>query len=420
MTASYSAVKPTDMSRRQLVHMVLILGALTAFSSMSIDMYLPAFPQMAKDLKVSLGTVQLSISAFLFGSAAGQLFYGPLADRYGRRRPLLCGLALYVASTVGCACVQTGEGLLFWRVVMAVGGGAGMVISRAVVRDLYDTAEAARMFSLLILIMGVAPILAPIAGGQLLLITGWRGIFVFLGLFGLLSLWAAAAGLPESLPVDRRIRINFANMAGIYKQFLHNRQYVRYAIALGCVAGINFSYISGAPFLFIELHGVSPQHFGLFFGANAFGLIGASQVNRRLLRHFSVQRILKVALSVNVVSALLLTTAGVTGLGGFPAQVVLIFVCLTMTGLLYPNVTALALAPFDKAAGSASALLGTIQYSIGASAGALVGVLHSGTAVPMTATMAACGVVAWFAIVGVRRRVGVRKDDDSDKLYRSA
>ena len=391
------------MTRSQLARMVLILGALTAFSSMSIDMYLPAVPQMARDLGVPLGTVQLSISAFLFGSAAGQLFYGPIADRYGRRRPLLCGLALYVASTIGCAFVHTGEGLLLWRVVMAVGGGAGMVISRAVVRDLYDTAEAARMFSLLMLVMGAAPILAPIAGGQLLLLTGWRGIFGFLAVFGVLSIVAAALGLPETLPPERRVRRNFAEMAGVYWQLLQNLRYLRYAVALGCVAGVNFSYISGAPFLFIELHGVSPQHFGLFFGANACGLIGASQINRRLLRRFSAQRILDTALSVNAVTSLLLTGAGLTGIGGFPAQVILLFVSLSCTGLLYPNVTALAMAPFDKAAGSASALLGTIQYSIGASAGALVGLLHNGSAVPMTATMAACGLSGWCAVVGLPR-----------------
>lgn len=403
MIITAPAIQPAAMTRKQVTRMVLILGALTAFSSMSIDMYLPAFPQMARDLGVPLGTVQLSISAFLFGSAAGQLFYGPLADRWGRRRPLLCGLALYVVSAVGCACVRTGEGLLFWRVVMAVGGGAGMVIARAVVRDLYDTAEAARMFSLLMLVMGAAPILAPIAGGQLLLITGWRGIFGFLGVFGLISLVAAAAGLPESLPAERRIRRNFTEMTAIYGYLLRNRHFVRYAITLGCVAGINFAYISGAPYLFIELHGVSPQQFGLFFGANAFGLIGASQVNRRLLRRFSAQRILNAALTVNSVAAFLLTVAGMTGYGGFPAQVILIFVCLSMTGLLYPNVTALALAPFDKAAGSASALLGTIQYTLGATAGALVGMFHNGTAVPMTATMAACGVVGWCAVVGLAR-----------------
>lgn len=397
MTTTAPAIQPADMTRRQLARLVLILGALTAFSSMSIDMYLPAFPQIARDLGVPLGTVQLSISAFLFGSAAGQLFYGPLADRWGRRTPLLLGLALYVVSTVGCACVRTGEGLLFWRVVMAVGGGAGMVIARAVVRDLYDTAEAARMFSLLMLVMGAAPILAPIAGGQLLLITGWRGIFGSLGVFGLLSLVAAAACLPESLPAERRIRRSGVEMAAIYGHLLRNRRYLRYAIALGCIAGVNFSYIAGAPFLFIELHGVSPQQFGFFFGANAFGLIGASQVNRRLLRRFSAQRILDAAFTVNALAALLLTATGITGIGGFPTQVVLIFVCISTTGLLYPNVTALAMAPFDKAAGSASALLGTIQYTLGATAGAVVGMLHNGTALPITATMAACGVVGWYA-----------------------
>ncbi|HEY6008722.1 MAG TPA: multidrug effflux MFS transporter [Geobacteraceae bacterium] len=403
MTTTTPAIRPAGLTRSQAARMVLILGALTAFSPMSIDMYLPAFPQIARDLGVPLGTVQLSISAFLFGSAAGQLFYGPLTDRWGRRRPLLCGLALYVASAVGCACVRTGEGLLFWRVVMAVGGGAGMVVSRAVVRDLYDTAEAARMFSLLMLVMGAAPILAPMAGGQLLLVTGWRGIFGFLGVFGLVSFGAAALGLPESLPAERRTRRNVADMAAVYGHLLRNRRYVRYAIALGCVAGVNFAYISGAPLLFIELHGVSPQHFGFFFGANACGLIGASQVNRRLLRRFSAQRILNAAFSVNAAAALLLTAAGMTGLGGFPAQAVLLFACLCTTGLLYPNVTALALAPFDKAAGSASALLGTIQYTLGASAGALVGMLHNGTAVPMLATMAACGVTGWCAVAGLGR-----------------
>lgn len=397
MTTAAPAIRPAEMTRSQLARMVLILGALTAFSSMSIDMYLPAFPQIARDLRVPLGTVQLSVSAFLFGSAAGQLFYGPMADRWGRRRPLLWGLALYVASTIGCATVHSGEGLLFWRVVMAVGGGAGMVISRAVVRDLYDTAEAARMFSLLMLVMGAAPILAPIFGGQLLLVTGWRGIFGFLGVFGVASIVAAALGLPESLPAERRSRRSATEMAAIYGHLLRQRRYLRYAIALGCVAGINFAYISGAAFFFIELHGVSPQQFGFFFGANACGLIGASQVNRRLLRRYGARQILHAAFTVNVASALLLTGSVVSGVGGFPLQVALIFVCLSMTGLLYPNVTALALAPFDKAAGSASALLGTIQYTLGATAGVLVDLLAGGTALPMIVTMAVCGGAGWWA-----------------------
>jgi MFS transporter, DHA1 family, multidrug resistance protein len=402
MTTTAGVVQPAEMSRRQLTTLVLVLGALTAFSSMSIDMYLPAFPQIAHDLGVPLGTVQLSISAFLFGSAAGQLCYGPLADRFGRRLPLLAGIGLYVLSAIGCALVHTGGELLFWRVVMAVGGGAGMVISRAVVRDLYDTAEAARMFSLLMLVMGVSPILAPMAGGQLLLITGWRGIFASLAIFGVLSLAAAAACLPESLPPARRSKRGFAEMAAVYGHLLRHRRFLRYAIALGCVSGVNFAYIAGAPLVFIELHGVSPQHFGFFFAVNAFGLIGASQLNRRLLRRRTAQQILGGAFAVTTGAGVLLVVATVTGIGGFPVQALLIFVSLCMTGLLYPNTTALAMAPFEKAAGSASALLGTIQYTLGASAGAVVGLLHNGTALPMIATMAGCSVVGCCVATALR------------------
>ena len=379
--------------RIALAKLVIILGALTAFNSMSIDMYLPAFPQIARDLSVPLGTVQLSVSAFLFGSAASQLFYGPVTDRWGRKRPLLFGLGLYIVATAACALVQSGAALLLWRLLMALGGGASIVISRAVVRDLYDKEEAARMFSLLMLVMGAAPILAPFAGGQLLLFTGWRWIFGALALFGVLSFVAAVAWLPESLPAERRTRHRIGGMLKGYGRLFRNRQYLCYAIALGAVAGFNFSYIAGAPQFFIELHGLSPQHFGIIFGLNAFGLIAASQVNRALLRRYPSERILSVTFSVNAVATLLLTASAATGVGAFPAQLLLLFISLCTTGLLYPNVTALALAPFASAAGSASALLGAVQYTLGATAGAFVGMFHNGTALPMVLTMTSCALV---------------------------
>jgi DHA1 family bicyclomycin/chloramphenicol resistance-like MFS transporter len=391
-------IQSADLSGGRFIRLVLLLGALTAFGPMSIDMYLPAFPQISRDLGISAGTVQLSVSAFLFGSAAGQLLYGPLADRVGRRLPLLFGLSLYIVATVGCACVGSGTGLLFWRLVMAVGGGAGMVISRAVVRDLYDTAEAARMFSLLMLVMGAAPILAPVVGGQLLLITGWRGIFALLSLFGLASLGATFMALPESLPPERRIRSSLAEMTASYGRLLRNGYYLRHAVALGCVAGVTFSYISGASFFFIELHGATPQQFGLLFGANAIGLIGASQVNRRLLRRFCARGIMKTSFAVTAGAGGLLVAMAMAGIGGFLAQALLIFVCVCMTGFLYPNLTALTLAPFGRGAGSASALLGTIQYTIGASAGALVGLFHDGTALPMIAVLALSAFTGWLMV----------------------
>jgi DHA1 family bicyclomycin/chloramphenicol resistance-like MFS transporter len=188
-----------------------------------------------------------------------------------------------------------------------------------------------------------------------------------------------------------------------YGSFLRNRRYLAYAVALGAVAGFNFSYIAGAPQLFIELHGVSPQQFGVIFGLNAAGLIGASQLNRRLLRYYHSEQILRVTFCVNVLGALLLSLAVTTGFGGFPTQLVLLFICLCTTGLLYPNVTALALAPFATAAGSASALLGTIQYMLGATAGAFVGMFHNGTGRPMVLTMAICSVIGMLAASGARR-----------------
>jgi DHA1 family bicyclomycin/chloramphenicol resistance-like MFS transporter len=403
MTFSAEASIPVaDVSKQPLILLVLILGILTAFSAMSIDMYLPAFPQIARELGIPFSTVQLSISAFLFGSAAGQLFYGPLADRWGRRTPLLTGLTLYIVSAIGCACVSTDGELLFWRVVMAIGAGAGGVIARAVVRDLYNLTEAAKMFSMLMLVMGVAPILAPMVGGQILLFTGWRSIFGFLAIFGLLSLCLVAAKLPESLPEERRIRRSLSQMLTVYRHIFRNHQFLRYSIGLGCVTGVNFSYISGAPFVFIELHGVSPQHFGLFFGLGACGLIGASRLNRKLLLRYNPREILTLAFIINVMAAILLAISVITGIGGFHALVTLIFVCLAMTGLLLPNVTALAMAPFNKAAGSASALPGTIQYALGAMAGTLVGLLHNGTGLPMAATMAVCGLIGWVVTRDVK------------------
>lgn len=382
-----------------LFKLVLVLGALTAFNTMSIDMYLPAFPQMALDLGVPLGTIQLSISAFLFGSAAGQLVYGPVADRFGRKPPLLFGLCLYIVASVGCALVQSGTSLLVWRVAMALGGGASIVISRAVVRDLYTTTEGARMLSLLMLVMGASPILAPIFGGQMLLVTGWRGIFAVLATFGLLSLWAAIAWLPESHPEEKRIPHRLHEMVKIYGGLLRHRRYLAYTLALGAVAGLNFAYIAGAPQFFIELHGISPQGFGLFFGLNAFGLISASQLNRKLLRHTPARQILRVAFTFNALIALFLTLVIATGVGGFLLQAILIFFFLCTSGILFPNVMALALEPFAASAGSASALLGAIQYTLGALGGLCVGLFHNGTGLPMVLTMTGFALAGGLAFL---------------------
>jgi len=392
-----SAESPVPANALELIKLISVLGALTAFNSVSIDMYLPAFPQMAEDLHVPLGTIQLSISTFLIGTSVGQLIYGPVSDRWGRKLPLVLGVTLYSIATFACAMVHTGTALLFWRVVMALGGGASIVISRAMVRDLYTTSEAARMLSLLILVMGVAPILAPVAGGQFLLWTGWRGIFIFLAIFGILSLWGSVAWLPETLPQERRVVHRFGEMLKTYGDLMRHRSFVCYALALGMTGGLIFSYIAGAPQLFIEEHGMSPQTFGVLFGVNASGLIAASQVNRRLLKSWPATRMLGIATWCSTAVSLLLAVSVLTGLGGFLFQALLIFVCLCTTGFLFPNIMALALDPFPKSAGSASALMGAMQYSLGALAGSCVGFFHDGTARPMALTMAGCAIVATLA-----------------------
>jgi len=393
-----------ESNKSNRLKMLLVLSALTAFNTVSIDMYLPAFPQMARDLSVPIGIIQLSVPAYLVGSAAGQLFYGPVSDRWGRKVPLIFGLLLYILATVGCALIGSGHALLFWRILMALGGGASIVISRAIVRDFYSGSEAARMLSLLILVMGVSPILAPLVGSQFLLVTGWRGIFVFLSLFGLFALYGTLAWLPESLPAERRQARRFGEMLSIYGQLMKTRRYLCYALALGAVAGNSFAYIAGAPQFFIELHGVSPQAFGLLFGINACGLIGASQINRKLLRHYSMQRILQVAFVISSLTGVLLTLSILTGLGGYLAQAILIFACFSSAGVLFPNIMALALEPYAVSAGSASALLGTVQYGLGALGGVFVGLFHDTTGLPMALVMAISAVIGNLLFLAAKEK----------------
>jgi DHA1 family bicyclomycin/chloramphenicol resistance-like MFS transporter len=288
--------------------------------------------------------------------------------------------------------------LIILRFFQALGGCAGVVIARSVVRDLFDQRESARMYSFLVLVMGLAPILAPLVGGQLLGAFGWRAIFVVLFGFGVLCFVLVLFGLPETLPAERRTRAGLGEALRVYGRLLADGHYMGFALAGGLASAAMFSYISGSPFVFIELNGVLPEHYGLLFGANAFGLILASQLNRRLLRRYTSNQILMAALPVTAASALLLLLVTAFGIGGFPLMLVLIFCCIASTGFVGPNATAAAMAPYGKQAGSASALLGAVQFSLGAAAGAVLGALHNGTALPMAATIALCGVSAFIAL----------------------
>jgi DHA1 family bicyclomycin/chloramphenicol resistance-like MFS transporter len=389
---------PPLPSRPSTARLAIILGILSAFGPLSIDMYLPGLPAIARDFSVDTAAAQQTLAVFFIGLAVGQLIYGPVSDRWGRRFPLLFGCAVYALACLGCFWSPSLNSLILLRFAMALGACAGMVITRSVVRDHFDQRESARMYSMLVLVMGLAPILAPLLGGQLLLFWGWRVIFLVLSAFGVLCLLLVYFGLPESLPEERRTRRSLGAVLRSYGGLLADSRYMGYTIAGGLASAAMFAYISGSPFVFIELNGVPPERYGLLFGVNAIGLIIASQLNRWLLVRYNSSQILTTALSITAGASLLLVAATATGTGGFAGMLVLLFFCIASTGLVGPNATAAAMAPYARQAGSASALLGAIQFGFGAVAGSLVGWLFNGTAVPMAAVIALCGVGAFVAL----------------------
>jgi DHA1 family bicyclomycin/chloramphenicol resistance-like MFS transporter len=385
------------LTRPALVRLTIILGTLSAFGPLSIDMYLPGLPGIGRTFGVETAVAQQSLSAFFIGLALGQAFYGPIADRVGRRLPLLFGCILYAIASVGCVFAPTIGSLIGLRFAQALGGCAGMVIARSVVRDLFDARESARIYSFLMLVMGLAPITAPLIGGQLLLFFGWRAIFVVLAAFGLLCAALVLFGLPETLPPERRSTAGLGQALAAYGSLIRDRQFMGFALAGGFISAGMFVYIAGSPFVLIELYGVAPEHYGWIFGANALGLIAASQLNRRLLQRYNGETIMRVAIGTIVISGLVLVAVAATGLGGLAGLLPPLFVCIAGYGLVVPNATAAAMALYGAMAGSASALLGTLQFSVGAMAGILVGVLHTGTALPMAGMIAACAIAALLA-----------------------
>ena len=387
--------------------LIALLGALTAFAPLSIDMYLPAFPALEAHFGVGPGAVQATLAAFFVGLAIGQSIHGPLSDRLGRRLPLIAGVLVYVATSIAAVFAPDVETLTLLRLIQGLGGCAGIVIARAMVRDLFDERDSARVYSMLMLVMGVAPILAPLLGGQLLAVADWRWIFVSLALFGLACLAAAVFVMPESLPPERRQRGGAGPVLRAYARLAGDREFMGFALASGFVLAGMFAYITGSPFVFITLHGVSPQDFGLLFGLNAAGLIGASQVNLRLLRRFEGRRILTFALYANGAAAL--TLAAVTLWQGAPLVAVLapLFLTIASLGFVTANAMAAAMSRAGAHAGVASALIGLMQFVLGAVAGGLVGALEDGTAAPMGLTMAGfslAGIAAHRHLTGRRAR----------------
>ncbi|MER5790163.1 Bcr/CflA family efflux MFS transporter [Streptomyces sp. NPDC001980] len=396
----------TAAPRRAGLLLVLVLGGLTATPPLAMDMYLPSLPEVTRSLGAPAATVQLTLTACLAGMALGQLVVGPMSDRWGRRRPLLAGLAVYVVATALCAVAPDVETLVAFRLAQGLAGAAGIVIARAVVRDLYDGVAMARFFSTLMLVSGVAPIIAPLIGGQILRVTDWRGVFVVLTVVGALLAALVWVRLPETLPPAARHAGGAAAAVRAMRTLLADLPFTGYMLAGGFAFAALFAYIAASPFVIQEIYGASPQTFSLLFGLNSVGLVIAGQVNGKVLvGRVSLDKVLGAGLVVTVLAAtaLLLMSAGAFGPVGLAPVAAALFVLMSAMGLTLPNAQSLALLRTRHAAGSASALLGTSSFLVGAVASPLVGIAGERTAVPMAIVQLAGALVALACFVGMCR-----------------
>ncbi|HEY0286673.1 MAG TPA: Bcr/CflA family multidrug efflux MFS transporter [Pseudomonas sp.] len=387
---------------------IFILGALSAFGPLAIDFYLPGFPAIALAFGTDDKHVQLTLASYFLGLSIGQLAYGPVADRFGRRIPLLFGVGLFTLASLACAFAPSLEWLIGARFVQALGGCAGMVLSRAIVSDKCNPVESAKVFSQLMLVMGLAPILAPMLGGFMVNAYGWQAIFLALTIFSALSSLAVALGLPESMPADHP-RQPLSGAFGQYRRLMADHVFLGYALTGGIAIAGMFAYISGSPFVFIKLYGVAPEHYGWLFGTNAAGFIVTAQVNARVVGRLGPAWVLSKAVWVYLAAALILLLIANLHTEQLWPLLVPLFIYIASLGCIIPNSSACAMTGQGQRAGSASALLGCLQFSVAAGAAALVGVLHDGTAVPMATVITLCGVVA-VGLSMLTRRLQKRRD----------
>lgn len=382
----------------------MVLGGLSAFGPLSIDMYLPALPRLAGDFGAPAAAVQLTVSACLVGLGLGQLVAGPTSDVLGRRRPLLWGVGLYAVASWAAAFAPSLPLLVGMRFLQGLAGAAGIAIARAVVRDLFEGAEVARIFSLLMLVTGVAPIAAPLIGAQVLRFAPWRAVFVVLGLVAVGILLGVARFLPESLPGDRRRTGGVREAAAAFREVTASRAFLGYALSCALIMSVLFSYISASPFVLQEQYGLSAQAFSLVFAGNSLAIVAGSQVGGRLARRGSPRRVLVAGFGLCLVAAWVLLAVALGGLGLVAFLVPLTFVIGSL-GLVLPNATALAILPHPRAAGSASAQLGALQFAVGAVLAPLTGLRMASPAVAMALVIAALATAAplTFAALAGRR-----------------
>lgn len=390
---------------RRYVQLVLVLGALTAIGPLTIDTYLPALPQLSAEMGATESQAQLTITGLLVGLGLGQLLVGPLSDAVGRRKPLLVGLAVHGLMSVLCALAPSITMLAVTRTLQGLGGAAVAVVAMAIVRDLFSGIRAAQLLSRLMLVVGVAPILAPSLGSALLSFTSWRGIFVVLAATAVALFVLALFALPETLPVVRRQTGSVAGSLRAFRVLFADRLFVVMVLVSGLMFATLFAYISGAPFILQELYGLTPQQFGLAFSANAIGLVVLTQVNPMLVKRYSPVRVLMAAVTISASGSVALLITGLTGFGGLLGFMVPLFFVVSAAGLSFPNAPAIALNRHGEAAGSAAALLGSAQFLIGGLIAPLVGALDNGTQVPMAAVIVGTSSLAFGLFFSARRKL---------------
>lgn len=410
-TESAPSQLATPFVGRRYLCLVLVLGALSAIGPLTIDTYLPALPALSADLGATDSQAQLTITGLLVGLGLGQLLVGPLSDAVGRRKPLLIGLALHAVMSLLCALAPSITLLTLTRTLQGLGGAAVAVVSMAVVRDLFAGVKAAQLLSRLILVVGVAPILAPSLGSALLSLTSWRGIFVVLAAVAVAMLVLALVALPETLPPVRRQTGNVRGSLHAYAGLVRDRLFVTMVVVSGLMFATLFAYISGAPFILQELFGLTPQQFGLAFSANAVGLIAMTQLNPLLVRRISPARILFAAVLVSFLGSVALVVTAATGFGGILGFLLPLFFIVSAAGLSFPNAPAIALNRHGEAAGTAAALLGAAQFLIGGLVAPLVGALSDGSPLPMAAVILGTAALALVLMTSARRSLDAVPDE---------
>jgi DHA1 family bicyclomycin/chloramphenicol resistance-like MFS transporter len=385
---------PADHARLRHAELVIILAVLSLIAPLAIDMYLPALPFIAAGLSATDAQAQLTLPTYFAGFAIGQAFYGPIADRFGRKPPLYFGMAIYIAASLGCALAPTIDTLIWLRFLQAAGGCAGTVVARAMVRDLFTGADAIRVYSRVLLVFGVGPILAPMVGSGVLVWFGWREIFFLLTAIGVLSLILIVIRLPETRnpAYVKPLRLD-SIIVGYWRLFTH-RNFVGYALTGGTMMAGTFAYIAGLPFVIVNIYGHPSSYFSWVFGINAVGFILASQINVRVQRQYSPERVLLTALLLQLVAAAVFMIDVIAGWGGLFGILVPLFFWIATMGFVIPNTTALAMSPFAANAGAASAMLGVLQFVLAAVSSGLVAAAADGTALPMVGCMALFSVAA--------------------------